>query len=284
MTRDDGWKFYELFLLPLRDVHANAADIGLDYINYQKFDKNYTNIFLIIALIVMAIACINFMNLSTARSSERAREVGIRKSIGAHRIQLGIQFLGETVMLSVIALVLAMVLVFIVLPYIENLSQRDLKPVLLQHPLLILGIFGGMIGVGLISGLYPAFYLSSFQPSKVLKGDAITAKKSNFRNILVVGQFVSAIFLIIATIFVLRQYHFMQNRDPGFVRDQILTFSLDQVTYRKYDLLKTGTVGQSARIGRYCVPGSTREPPGSVGSHVSRRRPCTQSGRNSVNR
>ena len=97
---DDGWKYYELFLLPFRDVHANSADIGLDYINFQKFDKNYTRIFMIIGLIVLGIACINFMNLSTARSAERAKEVGIRKSIGAQRIQLGIQFLGETVLLS----------------------------------------------------------------------------------------------------------------------------------------------------------------------------------------
>src|SRR5438270_5168775 len=92
MSQNDGWKQYELFLLPLKDVHAGASDIGLDYLNSQKFDKNYTNIFFVIALIVLLIACINFMNLSTARSSERAREVGIRKSVGAHRWQLSMQF------------------------------------------------------------------------------------------------------------------------------------------------------------------------------------------------
>jgi putative ABC transport system permease protein len=235
----DGWKYYELFLLPYRDVHANTADIGLDYINYQKFDKNYTNIFLVIALIVMAIACINFMNLSTARSAERAKEVGIRKSIGAQRFQLGFQFLGETVVLSIMALLLAIVFVILALPYIERLSDRNLRPLLLMHPEIMLGIFAGAILVGLISGLYPAFYLSSFQPSKVLKGGANTgSKKSNFRNILVIGQFVSAIFLIIATIFVFRQLNFMQQKDPGFIRDQVLTFSLDRITYKKYDLLK----------------------------------------------
>ncbi len=127
MTEGDGegWKYYELFLLPYRDVHSNTADIGLDYINYQKFDKNYTNIFLVIALIVLAIACINFMNLSTARSAERAKEVGIRKSIGAQRFQLGFQFLGETVVLSIIALMLAIVFVILALPYIENLSRSQ---------------------------------------------------------------------------------------------------------------------------------------------------------------
>ena len=146
------------------------------------------------------------MNLSTARSSERAKEVGIRKSIGAQRFQLGLQFLGETVLLSLIALMLATVFVFLVLPYIENLSQRNLKPIFLQHPGIIISIVIGSIVVGIISGIYPAIYLSSFQPSKVLKGGAVAVnKKVNFRNILVVGQFVSAIFLIIATIFVFRQ-------------------------------------------------------------------------------
>jgi putative ABC transport system permease protein len=241
MTRDnDGWKGYELFLLPLQDVHSNSADIGLDYLNFQKFDKNYTNIFMIIALIVLSIACINFMNLSTARSSERAKEVGIRKSIGAQRFQLGLQFLGETILLSLIALILAAVFVFLVLPYIENLSQRNLKPIFLQHPAIIVSIFIGSIIVGIISGIYPAIYLSSFQPSKVLKGGAVSvSKKANFRNILVVGQFVSAIFLIIATIFVFRQLNYMQQKDPGYVRDNMITISLDDITYRKYDLLKT---------------------------------------------
>ena len=103
MAKNEGWKYYELFLLPLREVHSKSADIGLDYLNYQKFDKSYTNIFMIIALIVLTIACINFMNLSTARSAERAKEVGIRKSIGAYRFQLGLQFLGETVLFSLIA-------------------------------------------------------------------------------------------------------------------------------------------------------------------------------------
>jgi len=242
----EGWKYYELFLLPFREVHANSADIGLDYINFQKFDKNYTRIFMLIGLIVLGIACINFMNLSTARSAERAKEVGIRKSIGAQRFQLGVQFLGETVLLSLIALLLAGLLVFAVLPYIETLSQRSLKSLLWENPGLLISIFFGTVAVGLISGIYPSVYLSSFQPTKVLKGGAMAGnKKSNFRNILVVGQFVSAIFLIIATIFVFRQFNYMKNQDPGFVRDQIVTIPLDGITYKKYDLLKDKLLSNS---------------------------------------
>jgi putative ABC transport system permease protein len=239
MAQGDGWKSYELFLLPFKDVHASSAEIGLDYLNYQKFDKSYTNVFSIIALIVLFIACINFMNLSTARSAERAREVGIRKSVGAYRFQLAGQFIGETLLLSLIALVFAVGLVELALPYINKLSQRDLSLPLFSSWRTLLTILVGTAVVGVISGLYPAIYLSSFQPSRVLKGLLLTGKnKGMLRNILVVGQFASAIFLIIATIFVVRQLNFMQSRDPGFIRDHIVTFPLDEVTYRKYSLLK----------------------------------------------
>lgn len=257
----DGWKYYELFLLPLKDVHANAADIGLDYVNYQKFDKNYTNIFSVIALIVLLIACINFMNLSTARSAERAKEVGIRKSIGALRSQLGMQFLSETVLLAVLSLILAMGLVALVLPSINVLSQRSLQTVLFQDKWIPVLVLLGTIVVGFLSGLYPAVYLSSFQPVKVLKGlPQIGKNKGLLRNVLVVGQFASAIFLIIATVFVFRQLTFMRKKDPGFSRDQVLNVSMDRVTSQKFDLLKqelsaspliTGVTGAQDELGSH---------------------------------
>lgn len=125
--QNDGWKSYELFLLPLREVHSGATDIGLDRFNYQQFDKSYTNLFFAIALVVLLIACINFMNLSTARSAERAREVGVRKSIGAFRWQLSLQFIAESVLLAFIALLLAIGLVEIFLPAVNHLSQRELN-------------------------------------------------------------------------------------------------------------------------------------------------------------
>jgi len=235
----DGYKFYELFLLPLKEIHAGAADIGLDYINYQKFDKNYTNIFSVIALIVMVIACVNFMNLSTARSAERAKEVGIRKSIGALRLQLSLQFIGETVMLAFIALLIAVVLVEVALPFVNNLSQRQLHlPLSPTNPTLYY-IIAGTALVGILSGLYPAAYLSSFQPVKVLKGAIQTGKnKGMLRNVLVVTQFASAIFLMIATIFVVRQLNFMQSKDPGFNRDQVVTVTMDGMTTKKYEVFR----------------------------------------------
>ncbi|HVY75413.1 MAG TPA: ABC transporter permease [Puia sp.] len=239
ITGYEAWKFYELFLVPLKEIHSNTSDIGLDYINYQKFDRKYTNIFLIIALIVLAIACINFMNLSTARSAERAKEVGVRKSIGAQRYQLGVQFLAETVLLALTAMLLAIVLVYLSLPYIRNLSQRDLGALLSDHPGLFLTILSGTIVLGLISGLYPAVYLSSFQPSKVLKGSVSAGnKKSGFRNMLVISQFASAVFLIISTLFVFRQLNYMQKKDPGFVRDEVVTVPLENIPFEKYSVIK----------------------------------------------
>jgi putative ABC transport system permease protein len=247
---NDGPKFIKLFVLPLRDVHANSADIGLDYVNYQKFDKKSTNLFAIIALIVLVIACVNFINLSTARSAERAKEVGIRKSIGAHRLQLAAQFLGETILISFLALILAVILVELALPYINNLSERSITLPIFSSLGFIATIFGGTIIIGLISGIYPAIYLSSFQAAKVLKGSVQVGKnKGGLRNVLVVTQFTSAIFLMIATIFVLKQLKYMQNQDPGYNREQVVNIPLDGVTTKKYELFKQQLSGSTLVAG-----------------------------------
>ncbi|HWZ02556.1 MAG TPA: FtsX-like permease family protein, partial [Mucilaginibacter sp.] len=181
--KGDGWKYYKLFTLPLKDVHANSADIGLDYINYQKFDKKSTDLFAVIALIVLVIACVNFINLSTARSAERAKEVGIRKSIGAYRFQLAFQFLGETVLISLLALVFAIVLVELALPYINNLSDREISFHIFSSITVLLTVLGGTVLIGLISGIYPAIYLSSFQASRVLKGSVQLGKNKGLLRI-----------------------------------------------------------------------------------------------------
>ena len=239
-----------LFLLPLRDVHAGSVDIIYDELNFQKFDNRYTDIFIVIGLLVLLIACINFMNLATAQSAERAREVGIRKTIGALRSQLGIQFLVESVLLSLIAMVIALGLVGLVLPYIDKLSGRDLSPLLSTHPGLLAAVFLGTILLGILSGLYPAVYLSSFRPLKVLKGGSDTGKnKGTFRNILVVAQFASAIFLIVATIFVFRQVNYIMTQDPGFDRDQLITLRLHGITSRKLPILKDELLGSPLVTG-----------------------------------
>lgn len=246
MAEDDRWKGYELFLQALPDVHAGSTDITHDYANFRKFDRRYTYIFSMIAGIILIIACINFMNLSTARSSERAKEVGIRKSIGAHRYQLAWQFIGESVILSLIALVFAILLVKATLPWVAAFSERPLKlPLFSDLPKLLL-IVGGTLLVGVLAGLYPSAYLSSFKAVRVLKGSPQTGRnKGALRNVLVVGQFAGAVFLIIATIFVLKQLRYMQTKDRGFNGDQIMLIPLDSETNRHYETLKQELTGNT---------------------------------------
>jgi putative ABC transport system permease protein len=246
----DGWKNYELFLLPLREVHAGATDVGLDAFNYQQFDKSYTNIFFIIALVVLLIACINFMNLSTARSAERAREVGVRKSVGAFRWQLSFQFIVESVLLALVAVVFAVALVELFLPAVSRLSQRQLHFPLFTDAKLLLILIAGTIVLGLLAGIYPAVYLSSFMPVKVLKGSITTGRnKGRLRNILVVTQFSCAIFLIIATVFATRQLNYMRDRPTGFNKEAVMTVAFDRGGYRKFDNLKKDLLQSSLVSG-----------------------------------
>ncbi len=244
--KEGGWKFYELFLQPLREVHSNSTNITHDYQNYQKFDQNYTYVFSVIAFIVLLIACINFMNLSTARSAGRAKEIGIRKASGSGRFQLGLQFLGESVMLCFFALLVAIPFVYLLLPYINELSQRKLEFSIFSQPSLLLSLLGGAIVVGIISGLYPAAYLSSFNAATVLKGTMQTAgKKLSFRNILVVGQFAGAIFLMIATVLTVRQLNYMQKANIGFDREQVVTIPLGMQGNKNYQALKDALLSKS---------------------------------------
>ncbi len=248
-------KSYQLFLQPLKEVHNNSSDITHDYLNYHKFDERYTNIFFIVALIVLTIGCVNFINLSTARSTRRAKEVGIRKTIGAHRFQLALQFTGESIIISLLALLVAICLVKLALPSINNLSEHNLDLPLFE-PRLFFILIGSTLLVGILSGIYPALFLSSFEPVKVLKGTRFSITgKSIGRNILVVGQFASATFLIISAIFVLKQLNFMRNKDAGFNKEQVVIIS---GAYKNYQKLKTaletntlvkGVTGSSQRLG-----------------------------------
>ena len=232
-------KGYELFLQSLQEVHAGSTDITHDYINYQKFNSKYTLIFFAIAIVVLIIASINFVNLTTARSTGRAKEIGVRKSTGAKREQLYLQFIGESILLCFIALILACGMVKLMLSYVNHISLRSIEFPLFTSPTLIFFLLLGTILLGLLAGLYPATYLSSFKPSVVLKGNATKGKgKTLFRNVLVVGQFTCAIVLITATLLAIKQLRFMQKKDVGFSHEQIVTVTLDNTTYRKYDALK----------------------------------------------
>ncbi|MFC2157982.1 ABC transporter permease [Acidobacteriota bacterium] len=208
------------FLQPLTSIHLHS---NLEGELEGGGNILYVYIFAAIALFILAIACVNFMNLSTARSATRAREVSIRKVVGCHRGELIRQFLGETVFYSIIALLIAMVLVLLALPYFSSISGIEMTLSTSELPWLIPTFLGLILFVGLAAGSYPALFLSAFQPASVLKGATRGGKASRrFRSILVTGQFVISIGLIIGTGVILGQTNFMKNKYPGFDKSDIL--------------------------------------------------------------
>jgi putative ABC transport system permease protein len=238
---------YELFLQPLSEVHSGSADITHDYLNFQKFDKSYTSIFFYIAILVMVIAALNFVNLSTAKSINRALEIGVRKVSGASKSNLYFQFIGESVFISLIAMVFALVMVGFFLPSLNQFSQRTLDFPIFSEPMTMVYILSGAILIGILSGLYPALYLSGFRPAGILKGaDLKIGKNSGFRTTLVVVQFSAAIFLIISTIFAARQLNYMQEKDLGFDFDQIVTIPFGNQPLEKYEPFKQQLLGRSS--------------------------------------
>jgi len=231
---DEAPKSLQLFLQPLKEVHGTSGNITHDYHNFQKFDQEITNLFLTIALIVLVIACANFVNLSTAKSSGRAKEVGVRKSIGAHRLQLTSQFMFESVFISAIAGLIALCVVKLSLPLVNQLSDHELVFSPFEQPFLFLWIFVCTLLVGLLSGIYPALYLSSFVAVKVLKGVSENGRNKGLtRNTLVVTQFAGAVMLIIITIFVVMQLNFLSHKDPGFNKDQVVIIPGSGKGYRQ---------------------------------------------------
>jgi putative ABC transport system permease protein len=216
---------YTLHLQPLRSIYLGPT---LD--NYGSGEptgsKTNTNIFSIIGAFLLLIACINFVNLTTARASERAREVGIRKAIGAVRGQLTWQFMGESILLCLIAFVLAIGLCNALQPLFTQLLATHIPLHAFGYNSYILILFGIAIGIGAVAGIYPALVMSGFNPIAVLKGRFVSTKKGlAMRQILVVFQFTISTALIIGTIVVFNQLRFMQNQDLGFQKDQVVAIS-----------------------------------------------------------
>ncbi len=212
----------------------------------------YVRLFSVIAIIILLIACINFMNLSTARSEERAREIGIRKTLGSHRTQLILQFFSESLVLTTIAFAVSIGIVYLLLPTFNLLVDKQLN-LNIAEPVFVAGMIGIILFTGLIAGSYPALYLSSFKPVKVLKGAFVEGKKTIMpRRVLVVGQFVVSILLISATIIVYRQIQHTKNRDKGYNPDNLIMIPSTGDTERnftviKQELLKTGLINAATR-------------------------------------
>jgi len=218
------WDFH---LLPLTDVHLRSGNINLPWLSHISNIK-YIYIFGSIALFIILLACVNFMNLSTARAANRFKEVGIRKVSGSTRAQLIKQFLSEAILYSVISSLIAVILVLFLLKGFSLIIEEPINFQTAFTPAIWISLIGLTILIGLLAGSYPAFYLTSFRPVLVLKGKNLFSpgKKTLFlRNGLVVFQFFISTLMIIGTIVVLKQLHFFRNTDLGFNKENVVVIS-----------------------------------------------------------
>jgi putative ABC transport system permease protein len=236
---------WSYFIQPLTGIHLHSH---LEYELEPNGDIAYVYIFSIIAIGILLVACINFVNLATAQAANRAREVGIRKTVGSNRGQLIRQFLSETTIMSFFAVLLALLAVQLLLPLFNNITGKELAVPYAQNVLTIPLLLGLVLFIGILAGTYPAFFLASFNPVVVLKTEMSgKSKKSNMRNVLVMFQFTVSIVLIVGTVIVSRQLKYIQNRNLGFNKEQVVIVKKtddigNQVPAFRQELLKNPKV------------------------------------------
>lgn len=236
---------YNLHLQPLKSIHFSTYNYDIT----RRTNRDYLYAYSAIAFFILIIACINFMNLATARSSGRAKEVGIRKVVGAHRIQLIKQFFTESVAMALLSLIAAVGLVMIILPSFNQFIRRELTFDVFNDFVLVSGLLGISLFVGFVSGSYPALILSAFEPAKAIK-KAIDKKTKglSFRTISSVLQFSISIVLIFATAVVYAQIHYMKNKDLGFDAEQVVAIPIksdsikDRIETFKAEILQNPSV------------------------------------------
>jgi putative ABC transport system permease protein len=210
----------EFFLLNIRDIHLRSPNEDEPV---PAGDIQNVYLFSAIALLVLLIACFNFINLSTARSANRAAEIGVRKVIGSQKSQLIIQFLFESILISLIGLVVGLLLVLLVLPGFNNLLDKQMESSILLNSSVLAGILGVVILTGIVAGSFPAFILSSFDPVKVLKGKLRSASKNSvLRKTLVVFQFAVSVFMIVGIMTIIKQLDYIKNKNLGFHKEQMV--------------------------------------------------------------
>ena len=240
---------YALSLMPLTDIRL-------------KFEGRQVYVYLLTAIgfLILLIACVNYINLATARGTSRAREVGVRKVSGAQRDQLVFQFLGESYITTILAMVLAIVLAVLVLPYFNNLTGKALAVGNWSSPVFWAGLTLLTVFVGLAGGAYPAFLLSGYQPLHIFKTNRRSGTGSNrMRRGLVVFQFAVSVVLMVGTVVIYRQLHFIQNKDLGFEKESLLVlpvgFGNESEVYAslRAELMQESAVAQVAAINH--IPG-----------------------------
>jgi putative ABC transport system permease protein len=233
-----GSSFLPLFQ-PLKNIHLRSVDFVAD--NAVRGNETYVNALSIIALFVLVIACFNFINLATARSFRRAKEIGVRKVVGADRNQITFQFIIETILLSLFSMFLATAATFFIIPWLNAFTDKSIQFNPFGNPVMFLLIMVAGILIGIIAGIYPALILSGFQPIKVLKSGKLktTGETSWLRQALVVLQFTLSVLLIISTVVVYRQTKYLNNKDLGFNKEQVVYFRVRDSLESKPKILET---------------------------------------------
>ncbi|WP_439558125.1 FtsX-like permease family protein [Dyadobacter sp.] len=215
---------YKVSLEPLQSIYLHSEYTG----GIEKGNAAYVYIFSAVAIFTILIACINFVNLTTARSVERAKEVGLRKVVGAGRWRIAKQFICESILTCLIAFFLSIVFSAVLIPHFNNLAGKEVSQGIINEFQVIASFLAISFCIGGLAGMYPAVVLSSFQPASVLKGSFKSSKKGVFlRKVLVTSQFAISITLMIGTMIIFSQMNFMQNKDLGFSKDQILVIDTD---------------------------------------------------------
>lgn len=290
------WNFNTYFLLPkehdvvamekeitvlFRDIYANHSTISSEELDFslrplseiyfahtikheagvKHANRQHVNVFALVAVFILLLACINFINLATARASSRAREVGLRKVLGGQRRQLMIQFLSESVLTVFISFAFSLLITEMLLPWFNNLAQTNINLSTSVSPLALLVTIVGMFVLGIAAGFYPALYLTSFQPATVIKGEVTRGSKGAFaRKILILLQFTISIALIAGTLIVYKQLNYMKSKNLGFNKDQVVLFNLNRHNYKKKDDLRQRLLTYPDIIGVTSV----NQPPGRV--------------------
>jgi len=224
---------YDVSFQNLEDIHFGSAAVGLGLDRNIKGDKNYLIIFSAIATFLLIIAAVNYANLATSKALNRAKEVGVRKVVGARKGQLVMQFLSESVLITFIALVISIGLIDLALPYFNEITGRSFSIELNNIGDFLPVILGVTFAVGLLSGIYPAFFVTRFQPAQILKGVNVKGSKSKVKRTLVVLQFGLSIVMIIATLVVSDQMRYLKGSDPGFQTEGVLVIDINSFYTRR---------------------------------------------------
>jgi putative ABC transport system permease protein len=216
------------YFQPLLDIHLHSSDFKYDI--SDRGNVTYVNALTLIAIFILLIACFNFVNLATSKSVQRAKEVGVRKTIGAGKKQLVLQFIGETVFLALLSMIMAVAATYVLLPSLNHFTEKHIEFLFLTDPAITFLIVTVAVVVGILAGFYPALVLSSFKPINVLKGnivaDTASRKTPWLRHALVVIQFSLSVLLIISAIVVIGQVNYLHNKDLGFRKEQIMFFPM----------------------------------------------------------